>query len=1518
MRVNRKDNSLNDMLEILDGKFVAAQASSKTEIEAIPRAWDSLDSDELKFVDREIERCIKDRWYFIENYYVIRDERGRLRTLYPFWDHQYIIRDVVQEEWDNKGCCRLIILKPRQAGSTTWNAALMFHATMFVPNTYTMVMAQDDRVSGEIFQRMMDAYHYLPWIMRPETLSKQQGLHVIFQRTDDNRRMTDPGLGSTLMISNAQKATGVAIGRTVRNFLGSETSRWPDSTVWTADIKPSLNAPDMLGIHESTAFGRSGLYWNMWRAAEAGKSIWRALFIPVYKVHKYSLPLAKGERLVLTPDEAALRDAVKKREGYLIQRGFFKWRRAEITECINSTGSDETHKESYPISPKEAFISSGFCAFPKKELDRQDQIHCTEPAEIGEIEFVSLTQPPILRLHPPMPEETLEKPERVNRFWVWERPIPDTEYYVACLPDGETVTTDSGDKPIETVSLSDKLLDADGDFVPISAITRHRHKGPMVHIRLTGYPQDIRMTPEHPVLISGPKKGGVRWVHAGNVKPGEYVRFPARMGIETTWKDLVALWPQVLGKRRNKIIGPEVMGDSRFWWFVGLYLADGWVRRGGKMYDVTIGLNALKESWLADKLEDVIWKLFGRETHRRIENNCLQVKFNSVEMCEFLQMLGEGAHSKKIPWWVNGLPREYRSAVLHGYWDGDGCIVAPKKRNASFIAFTSVSFDLLRGVQRIAASLGYFARLSLLREDGTSVFRGKTCNHSKAWTLTINSFQSGALVREWRAVWTGKSTKYANGVQCLVKDGYGYSAVRSVETKPFDGYVNNFETETHSYCAGILTVHNCDVGGSGEGNDFSDAVVYKLGYGSVPDEQAAEWHGRINASHFAKVVGAMGLWYNEAEIAVEYAKDGITTGNELQWAIDYPNLYRWKRLDRIGNTLTLHTHWITNSNTRDDAINRMSERLLDHTIIIRNRHAIEEMRDFGRYEGETKAGGINNNDDMCLAPGTKIMTIDGYRNVEDVVSGEFVLGHDGNWHPVTATMQRPVSGHLVSIKTWGIPDDVQCTPNHPVWIRRRRWAGSSPAFGISDPVWIPAEDVRNGDFVWVPKRPLDKQHGLTDAELYLLGWVLGDGYVGPDNRIKIVGGLEDVSSLMELEKTLWDFVRRHPTCWLGPKSRKDGKPTKLRTSPPNVTLLPHKKSNCWELIACNKALAEWLRFWVGHPRRKFVNRRIFDSSGVLPFVVGFAEADGSQSARGRRALNLGQKDRRVLLDLQRILWDGGIWATMSPKADKRGYSALWVSAPEMNHLLGSFPGNKFERQSRILSHPIAHQEENGYWVAVKEVKTFPYTGSVYNMSVDGCESYTANGIAVHNCLAHIIAIAAATQSGKRQAMAESHAMGTDVASSAAAGAMPRVPVRYAVYDNYNRQVCEVDSEQEGREVIKACEVKYKLALFNIWRIVPVTVMKANTAWSPIHDQRGAENELFNYGIDPKKITPGVVQDYRSVMGGGRYGAGPNAATNASAPRVGRAAAGPIPDFARTDDGYDGGGGGGSMVGDEDY
>jgi hypothetical protein len=589
--VTRRDESLYAPLEVLDAHFVETSDGPHK----FREAWESLGSDEMEFVAGEIYKCKYDVLYYLSNYHCIKDEHGNAQTLYPLWPHQEIIYEVMEKCMKEKGWYRLIILKPRQCGGTVFSSGVTFHSTIFTERAFTLVMAQGKKTTAEMYRKIWDSYNSLPWWMRAERESKQQEVHIVFQREDEKERMADPGLASTMIISNAQEQAGIAIGRSIRFLHGSEVSRWPDSDIWTADIEPAMNARDTKAFLESTAYGRRGLFFHLWNAAEKGESEdWTPVFIPVYRVPKYFIPVMKSENFTLTEDEINLRDRVKAEENFTIKKGFFKWRRRKVKAAINSQGDERgeySHQEAYPVTPTEAFISSGSCAFPRKCLNEQVREFCRDPILIGEIEYdTGRPEEPILHLHKPTHEECINKPKRENRLWVWELPDENAaiEYY----------------------------------------------------------------------------------------------------------------------------IGSDVA--------------------------------------------------------------------------------------------------------------------------------------------------------------------------------------------------------------------------------------------------------------SGTAKDFSDASVYRIGFGQEQNVQVAEWHGWMNASYFARVLAALGYWYHTAEIAVEYALDGITTGNELRLTLDYPALYRSKHLDKL-NTMTVYFHWMTNSKTRDDAINRMGQHLLDRTIVIRNKHTIQEMHDFGRFEGEFKAEGMDNTDDMVMA-----------------------------------------------------------------------------------------------------------------------------------------------------------------------------------------------------------------------------------------------------------------------------------------------------------------------------------------------------------------------------------------------------------------------------------------------------------------------------------------------------------------------------------------------------------------------
>lgn len=446
--VPRKDLSLNDAIDVLNEPLIKAHND-------IDLAWEYVHQfpDQLEFILGELDKCL-DRDYFLENYYCIRDENGRIRTLYPYWDHQWILAEAIDEEYATKGKCLIIVLKPRQCGATEWTSAANFHRTIFTPNAFTLSVAQDDETKDQIFKKMNNAYHLLPWWMRPKVMFRKEGNYLEFQEPDEERRITNPGLGSAMLIQHAQKMTGVAIGKTIRNFHGSEVSRWPDASVFTSDIRPSMNADDQFGILESTALGRSGFYYNHWKGAVAGKNKWRPLFIPVYKVRKYA---RQGEKILKSqPDfqldakEQQFTERVKKEEKFDIPQSFWAWRRSEIEEVVSSTGAPWDHFESYPITPDEAFQSSGICAFDRLSLQYQRLKGVCKPLWVGEISLVNIeagtVDTSMIRAvgddETLMPRKSENNQLKTDRLYIWEMPDDTAFYQISSdtalgVPDGD-------------------------------------------------------------------------------------------------------------------------------------------------------------------------------------------------------------------------------------------------------------------------------------------------------------------------------------------------------------------------------------------------------------------------------------------------------------------------------------------------------------------------------------------------------------------------------------------------------------------------------------------------------------------------------------------------------------------------------------------------------------------------------------------------------------------------------------------------------------------------------------------------------------------------------------------------------------------------------------------------------------------------------------------------------------------------------------------------------------------------
>lgn len=430
--VRRKDSHLQEALDILDRRFAEAEGN-----EAV--AFASLNDFESKFVDEEILKCMEFR-YYAENYHAIQSKHfEQLVTVYPFFESQEIFYSKIKEIQDTGQPVQVIVLKARQLGLSTINQAILFHKTIFTENCNSLIVAQDPGQADYLFTMSRTAYDNLPWWMRPESRYESKGRYLHFDRRDDLERQINPGLRSAIYVEAANRLSGLAVGKAITCAHLSELSLWPDAKVLAEQFIPTLSGTaGQIAVMESTARGRDNFWYDFWKEAWDGKIPWVPIFIEFYRLKKYSLPLPKNEIFERTKEENDLATSVKEASKIDLSDEQIHWRRKKMLEfaALNS-GDDSKFFQEYPSSSwVEAFQGSGICAFNKKKLQYMLEKTCHPPLEYGEIDLgrgrEGLLNDPQIRLKkvtPGMKPPAAE--QRGTRFYVWERPEPGCEYFIA-------------------------------------------------------------------------------------------------------------------------------------------------------------------------------------------------------------------------------------------------------------------------------------------------------------------------------------------------------------------------------------------------------------------------------------------------------------------------------------------------------------------------------------------------------------------------------------------------------------------------------------------------------------------------------------------------------------------------------------------------------------------------------------------------------------------------------------------------------------------------------------------------------------------------------------------------------------------------------------------------------------------------------------------------------------------------------------------------------------------------------
>lgn len=328
----------------------------------------------------------------------------------------------------------------------------------------------------------------------------------------------------------------------------------------------------------------------------------------------------------------------------------------------------------------------------------------------------------------------------------------------------------------------------------------------------------------------------------------------------------------------------------------------------------------------------------------------------------------------------------------------------------------------------------------------------------------------------------------------------------------------------------------------------------------------------------------------------------------------------------------------------------------------------------------------------CFPAGSLVLTDRGFIPIEQVRVGDLALTHLGNWKRVIDTGSH--IGDTIVLKGQGTPG-IECTPNHPFlaghrcrgpWDNGRR---AYPTMFVEDG-WVPAADMMGR--MWlnmggnVPALPIPgfdftgcqtRDIRLSAPFFYFVGRWLGDGWL---NIVKRTGC---EVSYMKRVFVCGSFDREDELCdWLE-KNFGEG--------------------------AANKTIPAWA----------FGMKREWREA----LLAGYTDSDGCPlpNGAGWRAATV---SRRLSIGVEMLAAGLGYPGSASSIVNRRPYAVIEGRIVNENP---QYPVSWYTHARKSVLC------DSGFWGHVRKIEAGRSNVRVYNLSVEDDESYTVDGIAVHNC-----------------------------------------------------------------------------------------------------------------------------------------------------------------------------------------
>lgn len=265
----------------------------------------------------------------------IRTKEGAIQPL-KLNAAQKILDKAVNDQVKSEGKVRIIILKARQQGLSTYVGGYLYFKVSQREASKAMVVTHHSDSTRALFDMTKRFHTECPDILKPHT------------KYSSRREITFDVLDSSYIVATAG-AESIGRGETLSHCHISELAFWPRSTA--ADNFNGLtqavpNKPNTAIFIESTANGMSNLFATLWRGAVEGKNGYVPVFIPWFTDDEYREPVPETFERTGEEEELVLQHNLDNEQ--------LMFRRKKIAQ----NGLDLWNQE-YPDTPESAFQTTG-------------------------------------------------------------------------------------------------------------------------------------------------------------------------------------------------------------------------------------------------------------------------------------------------------------------------------------------------------------------------------------------------------------------------------------------------------------------------------------------------------------------------------------------------------------------------------------------------------------------------------------------------------------------------------------------------------------------------------------------------------------------------------------------------------------------------------------------------------------------------------------------------------------------------------------------------------------------------------------------------------------------------------------------------------------------------------------------------------------------------------------------------------------------------------------------------------